>query len=48
MITTARHEPPPMTAWAVDPEITTGVPDDDPLVVDPAAPEMAADSGEPT
>src|SRR5580693_2223436 len=37
-----------MTACPAEPAITTAAPDDDPLVVDPAAPVTAAVSGEPT
>src|SRR5690348_8495289 len=39
---------PVMIAWPVDPDTTNEPPPVAPLVVDPAAPETAADSGEAT
>src|SRR6185437_10911086 len=48
MKTATCHGVPVMIAWPVDPETTKDPPDIAPLVVDPAVPEMAADSGEAT
>ena len=46
--TATRHGVPFMTACPAAPATTTVAPPDEPLVVDPAVPETAADSGEPT
>src|ERR1700761_3462199 len=42
------HGVPVMIAWPAVPDTTNAPPDDEPLVVEPAAPETAGDPGEAT